>query len=150
MKKILILLMIFSVGIANAQEGNQDRKEKRKELRANFKDVSVEQMAELKTKQLTLNLDLSPAQEIEMKKFQLQQATKRKEYFETRKDKKDVSASERIELKTKMVEEKIAAKNKMKTILTEDQFKKWEQHLAERKMKRSKRHRKMHQNKENR
>ncbi|MFD2824420.1 hypothetical protein ACFS5M_12130 [Lacinutrix iliipiscaria] len=124
MKKIAIIaIALFTLQI-NAQERGE-----RKKGRADF---TPEEMAQLQTKKMTLDLDLTEAQQIEVSKINLENAKARKakmEAFESRKDNKDAekpSKEERLKMKNEMLDAQIATKQRMKSILNAEQFEKWE------------------------
>ncbi|MAP54526.1 MAG: hypothetical protein CL605_06440 [Altibacter sp.] len=109
-----------------AQTPDVDKKEMRKEMKQKMKDLTPEQAADLETKKLTLALDLSEAQQKEVKVLALEKAKKRKERSSGRQDRAEMTATEMYERKAKMMEERIEHKLKMKKILTEAQYEKWE------------------------
>lgn len=132
MKNLVIALLLVCSVSAFAQSHKKDRKDSdgdRKEMRTKMSDLTPEQMAELSTKKLTLHLDLTAQQQVAVHKLELAKATKRKEHAENRKDRKErkeLSDTERFEMKTKRLDEQIANKREMKSILTEAQYEKWE------------------------
>ncbi len=94
------------------------------------------QLATLHTKKMTLVLDLSSAQQKQIQQLQLENATHRQEKMAALKGKKwDLSAEERYALQSERLDRMIAQKKKMKDILNEDQFSKWEKEMAHRKHK---------------
>jgi hypothetical protein len=90
-------------------------------------NLSPEQSAELHSKKMTLNLDLNTAQQAEIYNIELARAKERKSHLETRKEAKELSDNERFELKSKMLDAKIAYQNKIKSVLTEAQYTKWQE-----------------------
>lgn len=129
MKNLVIALILVCGVTAFAQENRRDRKERgeaSKEMRAKMSDLTAEQQAELASKRMTLHLDLTEKQQVAVEKLELEKATQRKAQFKNKKDRKELSDTERFELKTKMLDEKIAYKKEMKSILTDDQYEKWE------------------------
>ncbi len=125
---LLIALMLCSIAIT-AQDSKGDRTESRKEMRQKMKDLTPEQVASLKTKKMTLQLDLTETQQAKVEELQLEIAKKRKEHFENRKDRKELTSDELFEKRSEMLDGKIALKAKMKSILTEEQYQKWEKGL---------------------
>ena len=79
---------------------------------------------------MALELDLTPAQQKEMSAVIAEQSTKREAMMAKRKamkeDKKAMTSDERFAKQKQMLDEKIATKARIKKILTEDQYKKWE------------------------
>ncbi|WP_034259421.1 hypothetical protein [Altibacter lentus] len=132
MKKTIIALTLLISMTMIAQTPDTDKKEMRKEMRQKMKDLTPEQAADLQTKKLTLALDLSEAQQKEIKSLALEEAIKRKARSADRKDRTEMTTTELYEHKAMMMEEKIAYKVKMKKILTEPQYEKWEKMSANR------------------
>ena len=85
---------------------------------------------------MTLALDLDTKQQNELKTILLEQNKKRATKIAELKDKKKqgvkLSANEKFEMKSKMLDEKIEHKARMKKILKPEQFQKWEQHQENR------------------
>lgn len=127
--------------VAMAQEG--PKRENHRPEKRHMEQFTPEQMATLETKKLTLALDLSENQQKQVLKFKTEQATKRKAQFEKFKAEKDKGVTftqeQRFEMRNKMLDEQIATKNKMKSILNEKQFEEWSKmkkhHFRKRKMK---------------
>lgn len=116
MKNVLIVCMVL-VGLTNyAQRNNGDC--------INRADLTIEQIAELKTKKMTLKLDLNNDQQKEMKKLHL-------EYPNTSGNnrgpgKNRISSTEGYENEIQDLDSKIAFKKKVNSILTEAQYEKWD------------------------
>ncbi len=109
--------------------GSHDRKD----------PLTQEQMATLQTKKMTLALDLTSAQQKQVQALNLENANMRKEKMETVKgERKDFSSEERFAHQNERLDHMIAQKDKMKKILNEDQFSKWEKQMLHRKHKRGK------------
>lgn len=107
-----------------AQQNRLKKGEHRKEMKENRSDLSPEQMAELSTKKMTLHLDLTDKQQKEVKSLHLEKAKKRKERQLNKKDRTSISDKERFEMKSKRLDEQIATKKQLKSILTEEQYEK--------------------------
>jgi len=143
MKKIVALL-VLAVGFTittQAQRGERSKHEK----------LTVEQQTELAVKKMTLKLDLTSAQQRQIKPLIAEKIAKRKEMHAKRKamkesgDKREkLSANERYAKKSKMLDAQIAFKSDMKRILNEKQLEKFEKmsarkmHGAKKKMKKRK------------
>lgn len=139
MKKLMLIAIAFITLSATAQD--------QKNRRGEFKDLSAEEIATLRTKQMTLHLDLTEAQQAEVKPLLLEEAKHMETLRATRDLKKqDQTAQkptkeERYAMANERLDRQIEMKKKMKTILTEDQYVKWETRLAEQnKMKQKRRH----------
>lgn len=122
MKKILIALLMLASVTAFAQRGEATN-------RAQKKSMTAEQMATLKTKKMTLALDLNEAQQSEVKALNLEAAKMRMKSRKAQKspeERKKLTADERFEMTNKRLDAQIARKEKVKQILTDAQFAKWE------------------------
>ncbi|MFT4803408.1 MAG: protein CpxP, partial [Psychroserpens sp.] len=90
-----------------------------------------EEMATLGSKKMTLALDLSIDQQAKVKEALLEQATIRKQNMAEREkmknndDAKKPTKEERVEHLNAKLDTKIAMKQKMKSILTAEQYEKW-------------------------
>jgi hypothetical protein len=123
MKKLAFVLIALIAFNTQAQE--RPTREKR--------DLSPEQVAVLKTKKMTLHLDLSKGQQKEIEALNLDIAKEHKEMKVNREKRKELMQDKRFAMKNKILDKQIALKRKMKKILNEDQFDKWEKskiHMA--------------------
>ena len=106
-----------------AQERN--RKQKGNEM----EQFTPEQRSELQVKKLTLELDLNESQQKEIKAFIADKNAKMEAHITEMKAMKEKgtkpSIDERFAMKSKMLDEQIAAKKRMEKILTPKQFEKW-------------------------
>lgn len=136
MKKVFAVALML-VGLTTFA---QERGGKREHL-------SPEKQTELQVKKMTLDLDLNEKQQKEVKSILLVEAKKRearKAEREARKESQEkASKEERFEMKSKMLDNQIAMKEKMKGILSPDQMKKWEASKENRQEKMKERKRKM-------
>lgn len=132
MKKISLILMLMISVSAFAQERKQ------KKATQDRVEMTAEERATIKMEQMTSELDLTEAQKKEMKNFFTEQAKEREEYRneirEARTNKATVRAdrSKRSAQRTEIHEEH---REKMKEILTEEQFAKWQENNAKRERK---------------
>jgi hypothetical protein len=135
MKKVLIAMFTIASLSAMAQEGPE------RGPRDEGDRLTPEQMATLQTKKMTLALDLSTAQQKQIQEFHLENAKLRKEKMDSMKQKRmDQSSEERFAQKTERLDHMIAQKEKLKQILNEDQFNKWEKEMSHRGHQRKKGH----------
>lgn len=92
--------------------------------------LKPEQRAELRAKELTLELSLTDKQQKEVQNLFLEQGKKADQFRAQRKAekvvKKELKAEERYAMKSKMLDEKIAMQKEMKKILNAEQYSKWE------------------------
>ena len=151
MKKLAILALALITFQANAQ----DKKEVKKERKEKMMQLEPQEMAELQTKKMTLHLDLTEAQQKKVMALNLEQAKQRKAAMEKRKEAKEKgekpTKEERLAFENKKLDAQIENKKQMKSILNDEQYKKWETMLEKRarsknRMKRGKRmeEKKMH------
>ena len=125
MKKIASIALVALFTISTFAQ-----KQQRKQQRPDF---TVEQMAELQTKKMTLQLDLSEQQQQQILEINKRKAADRKQKMEVRKvakeaDKKPTS-DEIFKMKNEKMDKMIAHKAEMKNILNETQFETWEKSL---------------------
>lgn len=127
MKKVLVTTVLLIGMMGYSQRGQHFDSEQR-----GMKDMTPEQIAILKTKKMTLALDLSEAQQKEIQKINLNNAIERKALMLERKAKREESkeskpsSDERFDIQNERLDRMIAQKGKMKQILSEEQFQKWE------------------------
>ena len=125
MKKIA-LAIVLTAGLAL----NGIAQEKKSAAKADTEKMSAEQRNQLQLKKMTLELDLSAAQQKEMAALIAEQSSKREakmaEMKAGKEAKKQLTANEKFEMRNKMLDEQIEHKAKMKKILSKEQFEKWE------------------------
>ena len=145
---LLIAIALFTLNATAQQQKPQQKKGDRTERpqRMNmFKDFTPEEMAELKTKKMTLDFDLTESQKKEIYKLNLKEASDRKKMMDERKAKMEErknskslndekgkgqnnmrSKEERFNMANDHLDKQIAHKKEMKRILNDKQFEKWE------------------------
>ena len=145
MKKVIATTVLLIGLVGYSQRGHQFDNAHR-----NMKEMSSEQIAILKTKKMTLALDLNSEQQKEIKKINFENVEERKAMMMERDAKRmdeehsKPSAKERFDFQNERLDKMIAQKAKMKQILSEGQFEKWER------MHQHQRHHRKDRNKENR
>lgn len=130
---VSILMMVIAVTFtANAQQNNNQKGAK------NIPEFSVEQHTKLALKKMTLELDLNEQQQNQIKPLMLAQATQRKVTIEkmkaARANKQKSSADELFAMKNQQLDNQIAMKTKMKELLTNEQYEKFEKMAMMKKM----------------
>ncbi len=128
MKKVLIMGALL-LGIAGyAQPGSDSDQGPHKGQREKMErpNYTPEQIAELKTKTMTLHLDLNESQQTEIYKINLDLAQKRKAKRDEGKDPKEMTDEERFQRQSAALDEQIAMKKRLKSVLTDEQFEKLE------------------------
>lgn len=133
MKKIILIVLALVTIQVSAQERKQEfRKGERKERIKKFKDFSPEEVAELQTKRMTLDLDLTSSQQKQIQKLNLENAIDRKAKMEERQaqmkdgNKEKPSKEDRLKMMNERLDKQIEMKQKMAKILNSDQMEKWE------------------------
>jgi hypothetical protein len=135
MKKLILIAIAF---IGLQATGQQQRKQgpHNGERGEKMMNLSAEEMATLQTKKMILHLDLNESQQKEIQKINLENATMRKAHMAERQAKKEAgevakpSKEDKVKMMNAMLDHKIEMKAKMKTILNEEQFDKWEKAQA--------------------
>lgn len=133
MKKILAIALLATGMVAGAQE-KVERAEKAENLRH---QLTTEERADLQVKRMTLNLDLTEKQQKEIKNLMLEEGKTREAKMEDFKGKREKgekpSKEEMLKMKNDRLDKQIEMKKKMKTILDEKQYEKWENNQAKEK-----------------
>lgn len=134
MKKVAsILVFVFAFTITT------EAQKKRKDSRPQF---SIEQRAKLAVKKMTLGLGLSRKQQDQIMPLIKAQATAKKETMAKRKAMKESNPKPSIDevftMKSKILDDQIAMKTKMKEILKKEQFEKFEKMAKTRRMRNQK------------
>lgn len=125
MKKLFIVALSVVGMTSFAQERNVTAKKSKME------QMTSEQRNQLQLKKMTLELDLNAAQQNEVRTIITEQSIKREARMAAGKEtqdsaKKQLTADERFTKKNQMLDEQIEMKERMKKILSADQYKKWE------------------------
>lgn len=119
MKKVFLILTLCISVLTYAQERN-----------GAVEKMNAEQQTILQVKRMTLALDLSLKQQEDIKSLLLERAQKKAAHQLAQKTKKEKgekpTASEKFEMHSQLLDAQIEFKSKMKKILSEEQFKKWE------------------------
>ena len=142
MKKIVVIALALVTLNGMAQEKKQKRMDRgdRTELR---NDMTPNDIADLKTKKLTLDLDLTDKQQKDVHKLILEQATTREKLRKEQQakasdNKEKPSKDELVQRKKDRLDEQIHMKRKMKAILTAEQYAKYEKMKPRQEKKRAK------------
>ena len=127
---IAIALLTLNVTAQERKKGAQRGEMKEKmEMRQN---MTPEDIAELQTKKMTLHLDLNEKQQAEVNKLLLEEAKDRKAKMAEFKAKREaadgekLSKEDRIKMANERLDHQIEMKKKMKTILNDDQYDKFD------------------------
>lgn len=125
MKNLVLIAFALLTFTLSAQPGDHHRKGK-KEMVEKMKDWTPEQKAELATKKLTLELNLTEEQQQKVYPIQLNMIKDRVQ-MKTKKEKKtELSSKELFDMQNERLEKQIKTKEQFKNILNAEQFDKWE------------------------
>jgi hypothetical protein len=125
MKNVVLVLLLLVGATSIAQQDGKSQRE-------GMQDLSPEQMATLQTKKMTLALDLNAAQQSQIQALNMENAkmhqSKMAEYKAKKEggEKKEVTSEERFAMQNERLDHQIAQKEKMKSILSQEQYEKWE------------------------
>ncbi|MEZ4855770.1 MAG: hypothetical protein R2812_04740 [Gelidibacter sp.] len=129
MKKLWIIVLAL-VAIQVTAQNKKTELHKAKMERVN--DMTPEEMVQLQTKRMTLQLDLTETQQAEVEKLLLDDAKVRKEKMASFKAKNETgemkkpSKEDRLKMINERLDRQIEMKKKMKAILNDEQYKKWD------------------------
>lgn len=135
MKKLILIAIAF-IGLQVTAQQQKRQGPNKGERSEKMMNLSAEEAATLQTKKMTLALDLNESQQKEIQKINLENAEARKAHMAERKAKKEAgtaekpSKEERLKMMNAMLDRKIEVKAKMKEILNEEQYSKWEKAQA--------------------
>lgn len=135
MKKLVMILIAVATLQVSAQEQKKDMKKQRME---SYKDYSPEDMAQVQTKRMTAKLDLNDKQQKEVSAIFLEDAKLRhnkREAFsksDAKEARKNWSKEDRVKMTNERLDRQIEMKEKMKGVLSTDQFETWEKMIEER------------------
>jgi periplasmic protein CpxP/Spy len=145
MKKLVVIAIALASlqAIAQNHKGEQ-RKGERKESVHKFNDFSPEQIATLKTKKMTLHLDLTEAQQRDIQRINIVNATERKAKMDSHRKMRESSTTgkpskeDRFNMMNERLDKQIAHKKQMQAILSKEQFEKFEKSAIHKQMKQRK------------
>lgn len=136
-KLVLIAIALITIQVSAQEERGQRQKMDKKQYAARMNDYTPEEMAQIQTKQMTLALDLTEAQQKQIMAINVENAKSRKALMEERQKRmasneaKEPTKEERLKMKNDMLDHKIEMKKKMSEILDKDQFEQWEAMVKE-------------------
>jgi len=131
MKNLLLMLVILMSLPMVATAQNTQRQNQATNSRG-MADYTPEEAATLQTKRMTLLLDLNEKQQAQVNKIFLENATQRQAMREANQAKRQtgerpkLTKEERFAMQNTSLDNQIALKAKMKNILNEEQYAKWE------------------------
>ncbi len=122
MKTLLTVLVVCLGFSAMAQPPHHDKKSKYRSEK--MKDLSAEQRAALMTKKMTLDLDLNETQQNQIYALILDK-TKKHEKRRANKPEERPTKDDLYAMKMEQMDDQIAMKKAMKSILDESQYEVW-------------------------
>ncbi len=123
MKKALLIFMTLTTFVLSAQNTNSN---KREDFRKSTSEYSPEQRAELRSKQMTLDLNLNTSQQIKVKELLLKTGQNRGNAIIKG---PEMTAEEKFNFKNAMLDRRVEMKKELKQILNEDQYQIWEKSI---------------------
>ena len=137
---MMIAIAFLSLNIM-AQAPQQSKKRAAK--KEQFKNMSAEDLAEIQTKKIVLRLDLDDKQTDQVYNLVLEKTKARKAKMEANKGKKreDLTSEEKTKLMNERLDAQIAFKKEMKSILSKEQYEKFEKAYSKGNKKRKKKSR---------
>ena len=137
--KNLLLMLVILISLPNVITAQNTQRQNQSVNGRGMADYTPEEAATLQTKRMILLLHLTEKQQAQVQKLFLENATQRQAMREANQAKRQTgqgnkpSKEERFAMQNKKLDHQIAMKAKMKDILTEEQFAKWEQVQMQRK-----------------
>ena len=131
MKKLMILAVtLLTFQVTMAQEGNQEMK---RQKQSRMQDMTPEEAANLKSKRMTLNLDLSDKQQKQVYELFLKNEQERQQLRKAHRNQSEKPTKEqKLQWENARLDKQIEMKKKMKDILNEEQYAKWEKNMESR------------------
>ena len=132
MKKLANTLIVICTINTQAQEKSDSKRQSRGNKQKYFiQNLTPQEAATLKTKKMTLQLDLTESQQLQIQHINLEQAkeriAKKKERMKNMGKKKvKLSKDNRLNKIHSRLDKQIELKKQFKNILTDEQFEKWE------------------------
>ena len=139
MKKLALIALAFITIQVTAQSEQKESRNRQheNERMQKYQDLTPEEAATLRTKQMTLDFDLTDAQQRDIQEINLENAKMRKAKMEARKAMKESGAAEKpskeeqLQRKNKHLDHQIATKRKMKAVLNAEQYDKWSEKMEQ-------------------
>lgn len=119
MKKIAFtLILLIAISAQSQRKGSHQNR-----------DLTPEQRAIMRTKQMTLRLDLTDQQQSNILVLNQEMA---QDFGDVKEQMNSLPKEERFNLKNEMLDKKIAFQRNLKTILTTEQYETWKKHANKR------------------
>lgn len=131
MKKFILSALLISGMMVSAQQQDKPARVSSENKKGRVEPLKPEQRVELRLKKMTLDLDLTEKQQIELKKLLLADSQKNEAKWAELREKKEkngkLTNDERFALQNEMLDNKIEMKEALKAILSAEQMTKWEE-----------------------
>jgi len=137
MKKSMVfiaLLLVSSVLVAQPGPRKEGHKKDRME------NLTPEQRSEIRTKKMTLLLNLTDSQQKTAQSIVLEEEIQREEFKKVRENKKSLSDEEKFNQMNARLDSQIKIKRKWQALLSEEQFERFEKSLMQKHRKHRERH----------
>lgn len=137
--KNLLLMLVILISLPNVITAQNTQRLNQSANSRGMADYTPEEAAALQTKRMTLLLDLNEKQQAQVQKVFVENNTQLTSFREANRanrqtaQRNKLSKEERFAMQNNRLDNQIAMKGKMKNILTETQFAKWEQAKMQRK-----------------
>jgi protein CpxP len=131
MKNLILSALLISGMMVSAQQQDKPARVSSENRKGRVEPLKPEQRVALRLKKMTLDLDLTEKQQIEVKKLLLADSQKNEAKWAELREKKEkngkLTNDERFALQNEMLDNKIEMKEALKAILSEEQMTKWEE-----------------------
>lgn len=119
---LALLVLVGTMSFAQPQKRGHEQHPKMDKM----DEMSAEHIATLKSKKMTLQLDLSETQQAKVYELILESTAKKKAQKANRPDGKPTK-EQRFEMQNKRLDDKIAFNKSLKSILNDEQYAQWKQ-----------------------
>lgn len=137
--KLLFLMVVILMTVQTFSFAQNGQRPNQSQNNRSMEQYTPEEAAAVQTKRMTLLLDLNANQQAQVQKILLENAKERQALREANQAKNQSgewtkpTKEDRLAMQNAMLDRQIAMKAKMKSILTEAQFEKWESAQMQRK-----------------
>ena len=138
MKTLIYIALALVTATSWSQPGSEHHHDRR-QMKEKMAELTPEQMADLRTKEMTLKLNLTEQQQEQVYGINLAQIEARKQQKENGKKPEEMTSDELYQFRATQLDQRIAAKEQLQSVLTEEQFAKIEEMDKRRRGQRAKR-----------
>ena len=126
MKSLIYMALALITATSWSQPGG-DNHHNRHQMKEKMAELTPEQLADLKTKEMTLQLDLNQLQQEEVYTINLTQIQARQQQKENGKKPEEMTSDELYQFRASQLDQRIATKEKLQSVLNPEQLAKLEQ-----------------------